>query len=223
MERVPEPELMEDTEQVAAYATADFSEPNQLFRDYFVQCFPEFSGTRMVDLGCGPADIPIRMINTYPNAEIIAVDGSAAMLAWARGAAERANHASRISLVHWRIGELPVPNALSVPADAVISNSLLHHLFDPFVLWRTIRVCGAPAAAVLIMDLRRPDTEGDAVRIVEQYAADESPLLKRDFFNSLLAAYREDEIVVQLQTARLGGLRVARISDRHLAVHGRLY
>jgi hypothetical protein len=55
MDRVLEPELMEDPEQAAAYAAADFSQENQGFVDRFEEYFPGFSGGRVLDVGCGPA------------------------------------------------------------------------------------------------------------------------------------------------------------------------
>jgi hypothetical protein len=60
MERVLEPELMDDPEQTEAYAAADFAEENQGFVDRFAEYFPEFSSGRVLDVGCGPADIPVR-------------------------------------------------------------------------------------------------------------------------------------------------------------------
>ena len=39
MERIPEPELMDDPEQARAYASADFSEPHQAFVERFTQRF----------------------------------------------------------------------------------------------------------------------------------------------------------------------------------------
>ncbi|PIV81546.1 SAM-dependent methyltransferase, partial [bacterium CG17_big_fil_post_rev_8_21_14_2_50_64_8] len=60
MPRTPEPEVMDDPKRAEAYAEADFSEVNQAFVDNFLSAFPECKGKRILDLGCGPADIPIR-------------------------------------------------------------------------------------------------------------------------------------------------------------------
>ncbi len=85
-----------------------------------------------------------------------------------------------------------------------------------------MRAAGAPGAAVLVMDLFRPESEADAWRIVEQYSASEPEVLKRDFFNSLCAAFTPDEVREQLAAAGLGALHVQTVSDRHLTVSGRL-
>jgi hypothetical protein len=70
------------------------------------------------------------------------------------------------------------------------------------------------------MDLIRPGTAGEARRLVETYSPDEPDILKRDFYNSLLAAFEIDEVKQQLKEAGLGGLKVSRVSDRHLIVYG---
>jgi hypothetical protein len=89
-------------------------------------------------------------------------------------------------------------------------------------LWRTVVDCTAPGAAVFIMDLRRPDTRAQAGRLVQEYSGNEPEVLRRDFFNSLLAAYRPEEIAAQLAQANLSGLQVEAAGDRHVVVHGQL-
>src|SRR5437667_5763309 len=79
MERISEPEIMDDRAGAAAYARADFSESNQWFVDRLVADFPERLG-KIVDLGCGPADVPIRLARAMPDSHITAVDGSLEML-----------------------------------------------------------------------------------------------------------------------------------------------
>jgi SAM-dependent methyltransferase len=103
--------------------------------------------------------------------------------------------------------------------QAILSNSLLHHLHQPQVLWQTISDCAAPGASILIMDLFRPGTKETARQIVDTYARNESEILQTDFYNSLLAAFRVDEVRCQLQQAGLG-LHCEEVSDRHLAIWG---
>jgi len=66
----------------------------------------------------------------------------------------------------------------------------------------------------------RPATAAHADTLVETYAADAPPLLRRDFRNSLFAAFEPREVEVQLREAGLDGLKVETVSDRHLAVSG---
>ena len=72
------------------------------------------------------------------------------------------------------------------------------------------------------MDLCRPATRNEAVALMECYAADEPQVLRRDFFNSLLAAFEPDEVRLQWVEAALNSLRVEVVSDRHLAIIGLL-
>jgi len=217
MERVPEPELMDDPAQARAYAEADFSEPHELFVRAFGERLGQAEGP-VVDLGCGPADVTIRFARAHPAVRIDAVDGAAAMLALARLAVARAGLAGRIRLLAGRIPHAALPEAAY---RTVISNSLLHHLPEPMDLWRTVRRIAAPGAAVFVMDLMRPRDEAEWERLVEAHAAGAPAVLRRDFRASLAAAWRPEEVEAQLAAAGLG-LRVEVLSDRHLAAWGRL-
>ncbi len=221
MERVPEPELMDDPTQALAYAREDFSEPNALFVEQFMALQgPSFEG-RMLDLGCGPADISLRLARAFPKARIDALDGSEAMLAFAREAREASEPAvrERVNLIG---ACLPWPHLSPQRYDALVSNSLLHHLHRPEVLWETLRQSARPGAAVAIMDLMRPESAQAVDRLVTIYAGAAPEILRRDFRNSLFAAFTPEEVRDQLSNAGLPGLRVEPVSDRHLLVSGRL-
>jgi len=220
MLRIPEPELMDESEQARAYANADFAEPNQRFVAGFAAGFPALRRGAVLDLGCGPGDIVIRLAQRFPELTVHGLDGSRAMLAFAEARlAQLPQLRSRVQFIAGVLPGAPLP----LPRyDAVVSNSLLHHLHDPQVLWRSVRAAGAPGAAVLVMDLYRPDSHALAQEIVETYSGNEPEVLKRDFFNSLCAAFEPGEVRMQLEACGLGGLTVQTVSDRHLLVSGRL-
>ncbi len=221
MKRRPEPELMEEPEQALAYAQADFSESNTLFIKLLAELKPgPLDGARALDLGCGPADIVCRFLRAYPNATCDAVDGSNAMLDQARATLERVpGLAPRCRLL---LECLPSPALAQGQYDLVLSNSLLHQLHNPQVLWQTVRETARPGALVLVMDLMRPASAGWAEALVATYTANEPELLRTDFRNSLFAAFEPKEVEDQLQEAGLSELQVGVVSDRHLAVCGRL-
>ena len=73
------------------------------------------------------------------------------------------------------------------------------------------------------MDLLRPETTEDAQALVDQYAADEPEQLRRDFFNSLLAAFTEDEVAAHLAEMNFSRLLIDVPDDRHWVVTGRVY
>lgn len=219
MKRIPEPEeLMDDPEQAQAYAEADFSEANRLFLDLFAALHPEPFAGHALDIGCGPADIPLQLAVEHPAAIIDAVDGAPAMLALAeQRLRELPQLAERLRLL---CTSLPSDELPDQAYDALLSNSLLHHLSEPLDLWRTVRRCARPGAGVLVMDLRRPDDPAAVDDLVQQHAADAPDVLRRDFRNSLFAAYTPDEVERQLRTVGCEGLSVDVVSDRHLAVRG---
>lgn len=206
--------------QARAYADTDFSASNRLFVDLFRQLWPTGFAGRALDLGCGPGDIPLRLAHAFPDATIDAVDGAEAMLAIAREAA--AGEPQVAARIRWLRAYLPSPALETSAYGAVLSNSLLHHMADPLDLWRAVRDCARPGAAVLVMDLARPDNATEVERLLALHAAGAPDLLVRDFRASLHAAYRIDEVREQLAAAGLAGVGVAMVSDRHLAVSGRM-
>ncbi len=219
MKRVPEPEIMDDVEQALAYANADFADVNQGFVDRLVADWAEHVPARVLDLGCGPADIPIRLCRALPQTTVYALDASRSMLLLGGKARVAEEFAERINLVQAYLPDLPlVPGAF----DAVISNSLLHHLAEPMALWRSIATAGSSGASVMVCDLRRPESEAAAQHIVEDAGCSDSEILRRDFYLSLLAAYTPDEVRAQLNAAGLDRLDVQITSERHLLVSGRL-
>lgn len=223
MKRIPEPELMNEASQARAYADADFSEPNQLFLELFTEHFPDFDGTTVVDLGCGPADIAIDFALFHPDAKVIGVDGAQSMLEFGNDRIAKTGLAGQVELRCLYLEPGTVNHICSSgEADAVISNSLLHHLATPATLWQAINFLGSKSTKIMVMDLARPDNKEQAAGMVEQYAGDEPDILKQDFYNSLLAAYTPDEVRGQLDNHGLQCLEVSMSSDRHLLVSGEL-
>lgn len=221
MQRIPEPEeLMDDPEQALAYAGADFSDANTRFVALLEQYAGPALDGRALDLGCGPADIPLMLSERHPALQLDAVDGAEAMLEIARRRLQALPQlAGRVQL-HRAL--LPCPELVAGRYAGVLSNSLLHHLPDPALMWHTVRRCAAPGAWVVVMDLARPDDAAGVDALVALHAADAPPVLARDFRNSLFAAYTVAEVREQLDAAGLAGFEARQVSDRHLAVFGRL-
>jgi len=218
MQRTPEPELMDAPEQALAYAQADFSESNQRFVDDFVRLAAGQTSGRLIDLGCGPGDICLRLAHALPDWTIIGLDAGPNMLAQARAALAGMLDSDRVELVLQQLPcELP-----GKPLDAIVSNSLLHHLPDPMSLWQTIAEQAETGCLIQIMDLHRPESVDQARRIVERHAAGAPAILAEDFYNSLLAAYTVDEVAEQCRQSGLTGLSVNRSSDRHWLLQGRV-
>ena len=74
MQRVTEPELMDDQAQSEAYAEADFAEAHSRIVDTFGRCFPgEDVSDHILDLGCRPGDICFRFAARYPGCSLMGV------------------------------------------------------------------------------------------------------------------------------------------------------
>jgi len=151
MQRIPEPELMDDPVQAAAYAAADFSEPHGLFIEKFREVFPGTNVTgRVLDLGCGPADISIRFARAYPECHIDGVEGARAMLHEGEAAVKRSGLQQRIKLIQ---GVIPDLELQQKKYQVILSNSLLHHLHNPAVLWQCLSKLVTEDTLVFVMDL----------------------------------------------------------------------
>lgn len=216
LERTPEPELMDEDEQAAAYAGADFEASHGAIVDELVGRLPDFpTSGHVLDIGCGPGDISIRVARRFPGVRVDGVDGAEAMLAPGR---ERIRHErldGRIGLYRVMLPDEAPPRA---EYDAVVSNSLLHHLHDPMVLWRALAATARVGAPLFIADLARPG-DGATVDGLVAGMAHEPEVLQRDFRASLHAALTVDEVREQLVAAGLD-LAVALIDDHHLVVWG---
>lgn len=221
MKRIVEPELMTDQAQALAYAQADFESAHSSYPKLFAEKFPRWPGkAHGLDLGCGPCDVTIRFANAHPGWTIHAVDGSAAMLKHARAAiARNRGLTDRIKLIEGFIPGARIPRKTY---DVILSSSFLHHLHDPPVLWQTVRRYSKRGTIVFIADLRRPSSRARAREFERKYSRGEPEVLRRDFFNSLLAAFTPSEVRRQLKTAGLEELQVEIISDRHQIVFGRI-
>lgn len=219
MDRVPEPELMTGPDQARAYASADFEDSHGRWLELFSETFggTDLAGCAL-DLGCGPGDISFRLAREFPSLTVHGVDGSPAMLECGSVIRQRyPEMGDRVTLLH---GMLP---DCSLPLDryqAVVSNSLLHHLPEPGILWQSVHRWAGPGAPVFVMDLMRPESASSAGQLVERYSEGEPEVLRKDFYNSLLAAYRVDEVAAQLKAWDLTWLSVEPVSDRHLVVRG---
>lgn len=219
MKRVPEPELMDDAAQAQAYARADFREPHARFVRLLRARLPNLpKAGAALDLGCGPADVTLRVARELPGWELDAIDGARAMLDLGRAAVRAAGLAARVRLAQVRLPGGRPPRA---HYRLLFSNSLLHHLAEPAWLWDAVKRHAAPDAAVFVMDLRRPVSQAAARGLVERYAADEPELLRRDFLRSLGAAYTDGEVRAQLVAAGLP-LVVEPVGDRHWIAWGTL-
>src|ERR1700730_3218063 len=124
VKRAPEEELMDLPAHAQAYANADFSESNSKFVALFSEKFPGFNGQQIIDRGCAPADITMRLAEQYPQAKVIGLDGADAMLEIARKEIlQHSSLANRVDVRKWHIGRQDNPLG-SEAFHAVVSCSI---------------------------------------------------------------------------------------------------
>ncbi len=222
MERVCEPELMDGPLQAEAYAAADFRSSDLAVLER-IEALPALrdadggEGLSVIDLGCGPGNITFLVARRWPEASVLGIDGSAAMLA----IAERRRLADPAAQRHLRFQRLVLPSPqLAGPCSAVVSNSLLHHLHDPAVFWGAVRQLSGPETSLYVRDLRRPANAADLEALVARHAGSAAEVLRRDYTHSLQAAFTATEVMEQLEAAGLGGLEVREVDDRYLEIQG---
>ncbi|HEY3730110.1 MAG TPA: class I SAM-dependent methyltransferase [Steroidobacteraceae bacterium] len=219
MQRILEPELMDDPEQALAYHRADFSASHGARVAMFQRLYPRLrlSGP-VLDLGCGSGDVLLRFARAFPGAQFVGVDGSQPMLQLAQQTvAEQPLLQQRLSFQYGIIPDCALPDE---PWQLIMSHSLLHQLHRPQVLWQTIAQAAPQGCAVFAADLRRPTSIEQAQQLVDATSANEPEILRRDFFNSLCAAFEPDEVRAQLKSAGLDRLTVTVQEPFHLSVHG---
>ncbi len=217
MKRIPEGERMDQPVAADAYARADFADVNARFVEDVAQAFAGLSPKRLLDLGSGPGDIPIALARAPAAPTIVAVDASGVMLNWASRRIAASRPSGRISLVQADAKMLPFGQGAF---NAIVSNSILHHVADPHLFWCEVRRLLARGGRVFMRDLMRPASIADAHALVNEYARDESEELQGEFFRSLCAAFTVDEVRDQLREAGLAVLDVRVSSDRHLDIVG---
>jgi trans-aconitate methyltransferase len=208
MRRTIEPELMCSLQQVEAFQQGDKSYSIKAFLKQWEEHVSITTGS-VIDLGCGPAEYISALSRVYPNLAITGYDGSQPM----------------INLARQHVIDQPIQlfccqfNDIRDSADVVISTNTLHHQHDPDKFWKIACKLGSN---ILVTDMLRPESESQARLIVEQYAGNDSESFKQDFYNSLLAAFTEEEIKQQVSDYNLSvEIVVGRFNTlKNVIVHG---
>ena len=213
MKRILEPEVMDTCEEAEAYDAMDHTAVNIAFVERVVELGANQG--HFLDLGTGPAQIPILLAQRCLKIRITGIDLSVNMLTLGEQHVAEAGVADRVTLEHVDAKALPYPDQ---SFDGVISNSIIHHLPDPLTAFREISRVVRPDGLILIRDLMRPDTPQAAQALVDCYAADDTPYQKKLFYDSFLAALTIPEIEVMLAQAGLTDAIVVQSSDRHWSV-----
>ncbi|SMP51642.1 Methyltransferase domain-containing protein [Neorhodopirellula lusitana] len=187
-------------------------------------------GPLVIDLGCGPALIPIRLCEMYdqlpsakplPYLHVMGIDCCVEMLDLARFELEMAGRVDQIELQQIDLSD---PEGLHTEiADTIICNTVLHHLETPAnAIDLAIRAL-KPGGRLFVRDLVRPATPEDVEELVAKHtgqdptaAVPDAPLSPAQLLRqSLRAALTLDEIRETVSQFDIPSHCVEMTSDRH--------
>ncbi|MCB9891904.1 MAG: class I SAM-dependent methyltransferase [Planctomycetes bacterium] len=213
MKRVPEVECMGTPEEAREYAAMDHKDANESF----VAALLEHGCDRgeILDIGTGPADIPLLLVEKAKGANVTAIDLSDEMLKIARLKVAHAGHSLRIRLMHADAKGLPFADR---HFDGVFSNTILHHVEDPIAYFKDARRVLRGGGSLVIRDLVRPDDDASVEKLVDRYAKGATEYARGLFRDSLKAAYTLDEVRDFLDRSGLDDASLAMTSDRHMTI-----
>ena len=211
--RVLEPEVMDSERDALEYDGIDNDEVNREFAARALATCP--TARTAIDLGTGPAHIPILLTHMAPQLHVTAIDLAEHMLALARRKIHTAGAQNRITLL---ARDAKATGLESGSFDLVMCNSLVHHLADPLLVLREARRLMAPRGGLLVKDLLRPSAEDELQALVQRYAANDTDYQRKLFSESLRAALTLDEVEQICCQAGLTDVCVERTSDRHYCV-----
>jgi ubiquinone/menaquinone biosynthesis C-methylase UbiE len=212
--RIPEPEVMDDSNEVQAYtsaaADAYLSNIDDTFVEHALRLIGPAAGCAL-DIGCGPGQILTKLSARLPEWKFIGVDRSLTMI-------HRAT--SVLHSVFFLAGDACALPFGDSSFDLVLCNSVLHHIGDPARLFAEIRRIAKPGAAILLRDLRRPSRFGFPLH-ARWYGRHYEGLMYRLYRDSVRAAYTPEEISAMLNAAGISGARLFTHGATHLGIERR--
>ena len=229
MERVPEPELMEEKEQVISYDEADFSEGevnliNQI--NYYLLRKNIFLGEKdlIVDLGCGPGNISEKLAIKWPNTEVVGIDGSKEMILRAEYNKSISTNQKKLKNLRYilsDIKDIKLNNfLLKKKITLLVSNSLIHHIINLDDFFNVIRSLSNNMTINFHKDLKRPLNEKSALELKAQCSTKYNEILTNDYYASLRASYTFKELKNFTLENDLSSLDVFEEGDNYLIVYG---
>jgi ubiquinone/menaquinone biosynthesis C-methylase UbiE len=208
--RILEPEVMDSAEEARDYDGMDHSHVNRVFVTDLLRLRTAFHTA--LDVGAGTAQIPIELCQRHPTVHVTAIDLAEHMLRVGRVNVERVHLAQRIKLECCDAKRMPFTNGAF---DVVMSNSIIHHIPDPFAVFAEMARVVKPGGLLFVRDLLRPENLTQLQSFVHQYAGDANAHQQKMFADSLHAALTLGE--VRNMVAHLGydAATVQATSDRH--------
>ena len=229
MERVPEPELMEEKEQVISYDEADFSEGEvnliKQINHYLLRKDISLGKKDLiVDLGCGPGNISEKLAIKWPNTEVVGIDGSKEMILRAeynKNISKNKKKLKNLIYICSDIKDIKSNNfLLKKRISLLVSNSLIHHITNLEDFFKIIKSLSSKVTVNFHKDLKRPFNEKTALELKAQCSTKHNSILTNDYYASLKASYTFKELKNFTLENDLSSLEVFEDGDKYLIVYG---
>jgi ubiquinone/menaquinone biosynthesis C-methylase UbiE len=214
--RKPEPEVMDDAGEVEAYSSAAAQAWLDALDDTLVDQVLSLGIEEGIalDVGTGPGSIPLKIARRRPALKLVGTDKSPTMLCTARQAAREQGLEHRCTFTLADAARLPFPDARF---ELVLSNSVLHHLTKPEVVFNEMARVAKPEGIVLIRDLRRPSRLTLAAHTA-WHGRHYEGRMKELFKDSVRAAYTPGELTALLRGSALANARIFLHRRTHLGL-----
>jgi ubiquinone/menaquinone biosynthesis C-methylase UbiE len=221
--RVLEPEVMDTAEEAGDYDAMDHIAVNTAFCEDFLAFRGRAGGRgRVLDVGTGTARIPVLICQRDPSVRVVGIDLSREMLAIAAKNVDAAGFTAQISV---ELQDAKHLDATDGAYDAVISNTILHHVPEPEAvlseMWRVV----ARGGALFVRDLARPASREEVDALVRLHGGTPASADPRHvaahgrmlamFEASLLAGLTLDEMRERMRRVGLAPEAIGMTSDRH--------
>jgi len=223
MDRVPENGGMDDLCDIESYEILSkkylrfvesrfVKRANHLFKKNNYSKHPV-----ILDVGVGPAHIPVRFALEESTARIIGVDLSLNMLKKAKAKIAKAKLEKKILLVCADANNLPF---IKDTFDFVYSHSTLHHLPNPYpAIQEMIRVL-RKKSSFIIRDIRRPPSY-----LIEMYVRvfgfPYNKLMKKMYRESLKAGYTFNEMKQLSKNIKSAESKARKFFITHVGIEGK--
>ncbi len=163
--RTLEPEVMDFEQEALDYDAMDHGEVNARFCADLIAMHPR--PRRVLDVGTGTALIPIELCRQTSEASVLGIDLATHMLARAASNVRRAGLEGRVRVER---ADAKSTGLDSGAFDAVVCNSIVHHIPEPREVLREILRLVSAGGVVFVRDLARPETRAHVTSLADLYA-----------------------------------------------------
>ena len=231
MDREPEPELMNKKSQVKAYCAADFS-LGEINLIKFISNYLEINNINLskndliVDLGCGPGNISEKLSERWPDVKVLGIDGSKEMIREAESRMFKNKIMGKYGNLNYLCSDIRKISSHEIfsrkEITLLVSNSFIHHIIDIDNFFEFIINLSNKQTINFHKDLIRPKDEKTALKLKDKCSQKYSAILTNDYYASLKASYRRNEIQKKILELDLESMNVIEESAEYLIVYGKV-